>query len=145
MTLGAKILVATAILCLALWSALMALGVQPLTAVSRPDIVYGEGEDFFSDAEVFQKVRNDLFLLVHLPHARPAYSWMSVDFENTTITFTVPPRSLGSWKYRLKNDERNDIRIGAQGSEKDWYWHFTEQGAAFSGNGFSFRMRKVEK
>src|SRR5512145_981057 len=99
MTGGAKILAAMAVLCLVLWFGLTALGVQPLTAVSRADVVYGEGEDFFSDAIVYRKLRNETFLLAHLPHARPSYRWVAVDFDNTAITFTRPPRSLGSWKF----------------------------------------------
>jgi len=145
MSLGAKILAAAAILCMVLWIVFITLGVQPLSATPPAGVVYGEGEDFFADAAVFRKPRNDTFLLVYLPHARPAHRWVSVDFGNTALAFTVPPRSIGSLKYRLKRDEQKDLPIGAKGTEKDWYWHFTEQGAALSGDGFSFRINNIRR
>ncbi|MDH4164375.1 MAG: hypothetical protein OEW15_17065 [Nitrospirota bacterium] len=144
MTPGAKILVAAAILCLILWFALTGLGVQPLAVDRLPEVIYGVGEDFYSDATVYRKLRNDRLLIIHLPRARPENRWVSVDFESMTIAFTGSPRSLGSLKYLLKNDEQG-TRISEQESAGSWYWHFTDQGASFSGNDFSCRVRRIQK
>ena len=144
MTLGAKILISAAVLCLLFWFALIGLGVQPLFADKRTDVVYGEGEEFFSDAAAYRKFRNDHFLILHLPRARSTYRWVSMDFEDMTITLTKSARSLGSFKFRLKNDEKGTI-LQESGPGGEWFWHFTDQGAAFSGNGFSCRVRRLQK
>lgn len=140
MTPGAKILVTAAALCIAVWAGLMALGVQPLREVSSADVVYGEGEDFFSDAVAYGKIRNGSFLLLYLPHARPEHRWVAVDFTNKMIAFTVPARFLGSIKYRLKRDKQGEA-IETLVPPGSWQWHFTDQGTSFSGNGFFCRVR----
>jgi hypothetical protein len=141
MTLGAKILTAAAIFCLLLWGAFLALGAQPLKETSSLTVIYGEDEDFYADAAVYRKVRNDTLFLIHLPRARPAYRWWTVDFKNMTIIAGKAPRSLGSRKYLLRGD-RGGTKIDDKQIMGDWYWHFTENGAAFSGNGFMCTMRK---
>lgn len=144
MAMGTKILVAAAALCLLLWFALMGLGVQPLTMDRGTEVIYGEGEDFYSDALVYRKQGNDRFLFLHLPRARPAYRWVSIDFRNTTLTLASPPHTLGSLRYLMKNDDQG-TKIGAPGPAAGWYWHFTEQGAAFSGEGFSCKVRRAQR
>jgi hypothetical protein len=141
MARGAKILAFAAALCLILWVVVLAFGAQPLRETDALQVIYGEGEDFFSDAVIYRKVRSDAFALFLLPRARPAYRWWMVDFRNMSITVISSPRSLGSRKYLLRGEPRgttldNKARMG------DWYWHFTESGAAFSGNGFTCSVRK---
>jgi len=137
-----KILVGAAILCLLIWFGLMVLGVKPLTVHAGADVIYGEGEDFFSDAVAYQKLRNSSFLLVHLPHARPAFRWVAVDFRNRSITLAGPVRKLGSFTYWLKTDGPGE-QIADQAPVGAWYWRFTDQVSAFSGNGFSCRVRRI--
>jgi len=141
MARGAKILAFAAVLCLTLWVVVLAFGAQPLRETDALRVIYGEGEDFFSDAVVYRKVRNDSFALLLLPRARPDYRWWLVDFRNMSISVIRSPRSLGSRKYLLRGEPGgttldNKARMG------DWYWHFTESGAAFSGNGFTCSVRK---
>ncbi len=143
MTLGAKILTAAAILCLLLWGVFLALGAQPLKEISSLTVIYGEDEDFYADAAVYRKVRNETLFLLHLPRARPAYRWWSVDFENMTISLIGAPHSVGSWKYLLRGDQKGTA-IGNKETKGDWFWHFTEHGAAFSGNGFTCSVRKAK-
>jgi len=143
MPLGAKILTTAAILCLLLWGAFLALGAQPLKESGALTVIYGEHEDFYADAAVYQKVRSETLFLIHLPRARAAYRWWSVDFKNMTIIAGNVPRSLGSRKYLLRGD-RGGTKIDDNQKMGDWYWHFTEQGAAFSGNGFLCSVRKVK-
>lgn len=143
MTLGAKILTAAAIFCLLLWGAFLALGAQPLIRTGSLTVIYGEHEDFYADAAVYQKLRNDTISFVYLPRARPRYRWWSIDFLNSTIMVIPAPRSLGSRKYLLRG-ELKGTAVGNKDSQGDWYWHFTESGAAFSGNGFMCSVRKVK-
>ncbi len=143
MTLGAKILVGAAVLCLAVWFGLTALGMQPLLARSSADVIYGEGEEFYSDARVFRKLRNTSYLLVNLPHARPDYRWVAVNFGDKTIVLTGPPRSAGVLRYLLKGDEEG-LHIEQQG-DRDWTWRFTEESMSFSGDGFACRVGKLRK
>jgi len=144
MTLGVKILTAAAILCLLLWGAFLALGAQPLKEVHSLTIIYGEHEDFYADAAVYQKIRNETPVLINLPRARPAYRWWSVDFKNMTISMIGVPRSVGSQKFLLRGGP-NGTALGSYDTKGDWFWHFTEQGAAFSGNGFMCSVRKAGK
>lgn len=143
MTLGAKILTAAAILCLLLWGVSLALGAQPLKKTSSLTAIYGEDEDFYADAAVYRKIRNNTLFLIHLPRARSAYRWWSVDFENMTISLIEPPHSVGSWKYLLRGD-RKGTAIGNKDDKGDWFWHFTESGAAFAGDGFTCSARKAK-
>jgi hypothetical protein len=142
MPLGAKILTAAAILCILLWGAFLALGAQPLIESGTLAVIYGEHEDFYADAVVYQKVRNETLFLIHLPRARAAYRWWSVDFKNMTIIAGKVPRSLGSRKYLLRGN-RGGTKIDDNQKMGDWFWHFTESGAAFSGNGFMCSVRKA--
>ena len=141
MPLGAKILTAAAILCLLLWGAFLALGAQPLIESGTLAVIYGEHEDFYADAVVYQKVRNETLFLIHLPRARAAYRWWSVDLNDMTISLIGAPRSVGSRKYLLRGDRRTKIDDNLKMG--DWYWHFTESGAAFAGNGFMCSVRKT--
>ena len=142
MPLGAKILTAAAILCLLLWGAFLALGAQPLKESGTLTVIYGENEDFYADAAVYQKMRNETLFLIHLPRARAAYRWWSVDFKNMTIIAGNAPRSLGSRKFLLRGEPKG-AEIGNKDKMGDWFWHFTESGAAFSGNGFTCSVRKA--
>jgi hypothetical protein len=144
MTLGVKILTAVAILCLLLWGAFLAVGAQPLKVTLSLTVIYGENEDFYSDAAVYQKVRNETLFLIHFPRARPAYRWWSVDFKDMTISLIGKPRTVRSRKYLLRGDEEGTA-IGNKDKMGDWFWHFTESGAAFSGNGFTCSVRKTQK
>ena len=141
MPLGAKILTAAAILCILLWGAFLALGAQPLIESGTLAVIYGEHEDFYADAVVYQKVRNETLFLIHLPRARAAYRWWSVDLNDMTISLIGAPRSVGSRKYLLRGDRRT--KIDDNQKMGDWYWHFTESGAAFAGNGFMCSVRKA--
>ncbi|MEK6742207.1 MAG: hypothetical protein AABZ15_01240 [Nitrospirota bacterium] len=143
MTLGAKILTAAAIFFLLLWGAFLALGAQPLKVTSALSVIYGEHEDFYADAAVYQKVRNETLYFLYLPRARPPYRWWSVDYKNMTISLIKAPRSIGSRKYLLRGDPKG-ADIGNKDNKDEWSWHFTEQGAAFSGNGFMCRVRKAK-
>jgi len=143
MPLGAKILTAAAILCILLWGAFLALGAQPLKESGTLTVIYGENEDFYADAAVYQKVRNETLFLIHLPRARPSYRWWSVDLKDMTISLIGAPRSVGSRKYLLRGD-RGRTKIDDNQNMGDWYWHFTESGAAFSGNGFMCSVRKAK-
>ena len=144
MALGAKILTVAAILCLLLWGSFLAIGAQPLKKTGLLTIIYGEDEEFYADAAVYQKIRNDTLFLVHLPRARPAYRWWSVDFRNTAISMIGAPRSAGSRKYLLRGEPKGTV-VGDKDGKADWSWHFTENGAAFSGNGFMCSVRKAPK
>jgi len=141
MTLVVKILTAAAIVCLLLWGAFLALGAQPLKENSSLTVIYGEDEDFYADAEVYQKVRNDTLLFVHLPRARQAYRWWAIDFLNATIAPIPSPRSLGSRKYLLRGGQEGPA-IGNTNVQEKWSWRFTETGTAFSGNGFMCSVTK---
>jgi hypothetical protein len=140
MTLGAKILTAAAILCLLLWAAFLALGAQPLEETHSLTVIYGEDEDFYADARVYHKLRNETLFLINLPRARSAYRWWSVDLTNMTISLVGSPRSVGSRKYLLREDPKG-TDVGNKDKMGDWFWHFTEQGASFSGNGFMCSVR----
>jgi len=144
MTLGAKILTAAAILCLLLWGAFLALGAQPLEEAGSLTAIYGENEDFYADATVYHKLRNETLFLINLPRARPAYRWWSVDFNNMTISSIGAPRSVGSRKYLLRGEPTGTL-IDKKDNKGEWLWHFTDQGAAFSGNGFLCSVRKTLK
>jgi len=141
---GAKILTFTAVLCILVWVTFLAIGAQPLKKTGALTIIYGEDEEFYGDAAVYRKFRNDTLFLVHLPRARPAYRWWSVDFRNTTISMSGPPRSAGSRKYLLRGEPKGMV-VGDKDGKADWSWHFTENGAAFSGNGFMCSVRRVPK
>ena len=144
MTLGAKILTAAAILCLLLWGAFLALGPQPLKEAGSLTAIYGEHEEFYADATVYHKIRNETLFLINLPRARPSYRWWSVDFKNMTISSIRAPRSVGSRKYILRGGQEGN-EIGKKDDGEAWYWHFTEQGASFSGNGFMCSVRRAQK
>lgn len=144
MTPVAKVILAASVLCFLIWGAAIAVGFQPLVAAADVQVIYGEGEDFFSDAVVYQKARNRPFTVMNLPHARPAYRWWTVDFREQAIRLSGPPRSLGRWKYVLKSD-MVEATLDEMKKAGTWYWHFTGTGAAFSGNGFSCRLRTIQK
>ena len=144
MTLGAKILVTAAVLCLLLWGIFLGAGAQLLRESDSLQVIYGEHEDFFADAVAYQKFRNDSYFIVHLPRARPAYRWWAVDFKEMTLTAGNAPRSLGSRKYLLRGD-RGGRSIDDRQNMGEWYWHFTEGGAAFSGNGLTCSVRRTQK
>jgi len=143
MTIGAKILTFSAILCIVAWVTFVAIGAQPLTESTVLKVVYGEGEDFYADATLYHKFRNETVYFLHLPHARPSYRWWAIDFLNTTIMTIPAPRSAGSRKYLLRGDHAGTV-IGNKEKMGDWFWHFTEDGAAFSGNGFTCSVRKAK-
>lgn len=144
MTIVAKILLAASLLCFLAWGLILAVGLQPLRAAADIEVIYGEQEDFFSDAAVYLKQGNDSQYLVHLPHARPAYRWWVVDFGDLVITLTGPPRTTGSRKYVLKID-LGGTNVADRKALGDWYWHFTGDGAAFSGNGFTCSVRRMKQ
>jgi hypothetical protein len=144
MTPGAKVIFAAAVLCFLLWGAALSLGLQPLITATGLQVIYGEGEDFFSDAVAYRKARNDAFLVLNLPHARPAYRWWTVDFRNQVVRLSGPPRSLSSRRFIIKGDlggptVDDRTRVG------DWYWHFTANAASFAGNGFTCTVRRTGK
>jgi hypothetical protein len=144
MTLGAKILVSAAVLCLIVWGIFLAAGAQPLFVSGSLQVIYGEHEDFFADAIVYQKARKGSYYILHLPSARPAYRWWTVDLKEMTITAGNAPRSLGPRKFLLRRD-RGGTNIGDSAKMGDWFWHFDESGAAFSGNGFTCSVRRSKK
>jgi hypothetical protein len=144
MTLGSKILAFAAVLCLLLWAFFIIIGAQPLRESRELQVIYGEQEDFFADAAVYRKVRDDTFFILHLPHARPAYRWWAVDFENLTVLAGSEPRTIGSRKYLLRGDW-SGTNIDDREKMGEWYWHFTETGAAFSGDGFSCSVRRIQR
>jgi len=144
MTLGAKILAIAAVLCLLLWGAFLGAGAQLLREAGSLKVIYGEHEDFFADAVVYQKFRNSSYYILHFPRARPSYRWWTVDFKEMTITSGKAPRSLGPRYYLLRGD-RGGTKIDDRKNMGEWYWHFTETGAAFSGNGFTCSVRKTGK
>ena len=144
MTLGAKILVIAAALCLLLWGIFLAAGAQPLFETASLQVVYGEHEDFFADAVVYQKGRNAASYILHLPRARTAYRWWAVDLKEMTITAVGAPHSLGLRKYLMRRD-RGGTNIGDAAKMGEWFWHFTESGAAFAGNGFTCSVRRIKK
>lgn len=137
MALGSKILALAAALCLLLWVLFMVTGAQPLQESKALQVIYGEQEDFFGDAAVYRKLGNDTFFILHLPRARPAYRWWTLDFKDLTIAAGGAPRTIGSRYYLLRGD-----RAGAKLDDRDWYWHFTAAGAAFAGNGFTGSVRR---
>lgn len=141
MAFGAKILTFTAILCILLWVTFLALGAQPLKETGSLTIIYGENEDFYADAAAYRKVRNETLFLIHLPRARPDHRWWAVDFKNMTISSIGAPSSVGSRKYLLRGDQEGTV-IGNKDNKEGWFWHFTEGGAAFAGNGFTCSVRK---
>jgi len=144
MTLGAKILAAAAVLCLFVWGLFLGLGAQPLKKTGSLTVIYGEQEDFHADASVYQKVRNETVFLINTPRARPAYRWWSVDFNSMAIRSIDAPPSLGSQKYLLRRDQKG-TELANKELMGDWFWHFTEHGAAFSGNGFMCSVKKARK
>jgi len=141
MAFGAKILTFAAIVCILLWVTFIVIGAQPLKESGTLTVIYGEHEDFYADAAVYQKVRNETLFLIHLPRARPSYRWWSVDLNDMTISLIGAPRSVGSRKYLLRGDRRT--KIDDNQKMGDWYWHFTESGASFAGNGFTCSVRKA--
>jgi hypothetical protein len=130
MTLGVKILTAVAILCLLLWGAFLAVGAQPLKVTRSLTVIYGENEDFYSDAAVYQKVRNETLFLIYVPRARPAYRWWSVNFKDMTISLIGKPRTVRSRKYLLRGEEEGTA-IGNKDKMGDWFWHFRKVGRHF--------------
>ncbi len=144
MTSVAKVLLAAAVLCFVLWGAVFSVGLQPLAVVTGLQAVYGEGEEFFSDALAYEKVGNRAVLLLHLPHARPAYRWWTIDFRNEVVELSAPPRSLRKWRYVLRRDI-DGINLADQTRFPDWYWHFAEGEAAFSGSGFTCSVKRPAK
>jgi hypothetical protein len=142
MTAITKILLAAALLCFLAWGAVLAVGLQPLTAASGVQVIYGEQEDFFSDAVVYRGQGNGLRYLVYAPRARPAYRWWFVDFKELMIRRIEPPRTIGSRIFVLKRD-----LVGTNVADRDvlgdWNWHFADGGAAFSGNGFTCSVRRI--
>jgi hypothetical protein len=143
MTLGAKILVIAAVLFLLLWGIFLAAGAQPLFETGSLQVIYGEHEDFFADAVVYQKARNATYYILHLPRARSSYRWWTIDLKDMTINLGGAPHSLGLRKYLLRGD-RGGTNIGDAAKMGDWFWHFTESGAAFSGNGFTCSVRRAK-
>jgi hypothetical protein len=144
MTLGAKILVIAAVLCLIVWGVFLAAGAQPLFKTGSLQVIYGEHEDFFADAVVYQKARNSTYYILHLPHARSAYRWWTVDLNDMTIAVGGAPHSLGPRKYLLRGDQ-GGTKIDDAAKMGDWFWHFDDSGAAFSGNGFTCSVRRTRK
>jgi len=144
MTLGAKILVIAAVLCLFAWGLFLVSGAQLLRESVALQVIYGEQEEFFADAVVYQKLRNDTYYILHLPRARASYQWWTVDFRDMTITAGKAPRSLGSRKYLLRED-RGGRSVDDRQKMGEWDWHFTEAGAAFSGNGFTCSVRRTRR
>lgn len=140
MTLGAKILVIAAVLCLIVWGVFLATGAQPLFETGSLQVLYGEHENFYSDAVVYHKARNSTYYILYLPRARPAYRWWTVDLNDMTIAVGEVPHSLGPWKYILRGDQ-GGTRISDAEKMGDWFWHFDDLGAAFSGNGFTCSAR----
>jgi len=59
-----------------------------------------------------------------------------------TIMLGSAPRSLGSRKFLLRGDG-SGRSIDDRQKMGEWYWHFTETGAAFSGNGITCSIRKI--
>ena len=144
MTLGAKILVIAAVLCLIVWGVFLTTGAQPLFKSGSLQVIYGEHEDFFTDAVVYQKARDSTYYILYLPRARSAYRWWTVDFNDMTIAVGGAPHSLGHRKYLLRGDQ-GGTKISDTAKMGDWYWHFDESGAAFSGNGFTCSVRRTGK
>jgi len=142
MTLGTRILVIAAVLCLIVWGVFLAVGAQPLFKTGSLQVIYGEHEDFFADAVVYQKARNSAYYIIHLPRARSAYRWWTVDFNDMTIALDGAPHSMGPGKYLLRGDQ-GGTKIGNAATVGDWFWHFDDSGAAFTGNGFTCSVRKV--
>ncbi len=142
MTTVTKVLLAAAILCFLIWGFTLSVGLQPLVAASGFQVIYGDGEDFFSDAVAYRKVRNEFLLLLHLPRARPAYRWWTVDLKNEAIALSGPPRSLSERRYIVKGD-LDGSNIADPTKFRDWYWHFTTGGASFSGDGFMCSVHKI--
>jgi hypothetical protein len=144
MTLGAKILVISAFLCLIVWGVFLAIGAQPLFRTGSLQVIYGEHEDFFADAEVYRKARNHTYYILHLPRARSVYRWWTVDFNDMMIARGGAPHSLGTWKYLLRGDQ-GGIKIDDAAKMGDWFWHFDDSGAAFFGNGFTCSVRRMNE
>jgi hypothetical protein len=143
MTLGVKILVIAAVLLLIVWGVFLAAGAQPLFMTGSLQVIYGEHEDFFTDAEVYRKARNHTYYILHLPRARSAYRWWTIDFNDMTIAVGGAPHSLGPRKYLLRGGH-GGTKIDDSAKMGDWFWHFDERGAAFSGNGFTCSVRKIK-
>jgi hypothetical protein len=141
---GAKVLIAAAILCFVVWGVALSVGLQPLFAAPGLEVLYGEGEEFHADAQVLHKARNESFLLLHLPHARPDHRWWTVDLKQRTIARSGPPRSLGSLRYMLRGDLVG-TKIGDGPPERDWSVRFPDNGAAFAGEGFVCSVRRNRK
>jgi hypothetical protein len=144
MTLGAKILAIAAVLCLIVWGVFLATGAQPLFKSGSLQVIYGEHEDFFADAVVYQKAGSSTYYLLHLPRARSAYRWWAVDLNDMTIAVGEAPHSLGPRKYLMRRDQ-GGTKISDAAKMGDWFWHFDGGGAAFSGNGFTCSVRRTEK
>jgi len=142
MTIVTKILLGAAALCFLAWGAVLALGLQPLTTATGVQVVYGEQEDFFSDAAIYRGQGNGHRYLIHAPHARPAYRWWSVDFSELVIMRIGPPQTVGSRKFVLKRDLQG-TNVADRDVLGDWNWHFADGGAAFSGNGFTCSVRRT--
>jgi hypothetical protein len=142
MTLATKILPAAALLCFLAWGAVLFIGYQPLVPAADVQVTYGEQEDFFSDAAVYRRRGTDAPLLIHAPHARPDYRWWVVDFNDLVITRIAPPRSAGAEKFILKKGLLG-TNIADRDALGEWYWSFTDGGAAFAGNGFTCSVRRA--
>jgi hypothetical protein len=144
MTTITRMLLIASLLCFLAWGAVLLTGLRPLLATPELQIIYGEHEDFYSDAAVFRKQNNDMFFVLHLPRSRPAYRWWTVDFENLVIATSSPPRTFRSRTYIIDGD-LSGTNIDDKDAMGEWHWHFTETGASFSGNGFTCNVRKARK
>jgi hypothetical protein len=144
MTTITRLLLIASLLCFLAWGAVLLTGLRPLQETSELQIIYGEHEDFFSDAVVFRKHNNDTFFVLHLPRSRPAYRWWTVDFENLTIAAVSPPRTLRSRTF-IVNGDMSGTKVDDKETMGEWHWHFTETGASFSGNGFTCNVRRSRK
>ncbi len=144
MTFGAKLLAAAAVLCLLLWAGMLAAGVRPLIRADSVQVIYGEGEEFYSDAVAYQKTGNQSYLVISLPHARPEYRWWTVDLKNSTVSRSAPPHAFGPWRYLLASDRPGPM-IGDTAAMGNWSLRFTSDGVSFSGNGFLCSIRRVAK
>ncbi len=143
MTPFAKVLLGAAVVCFVLWGIALALGLQPLLVTKHDQIIYGEGETFYSDAVAYRKPRNDAFLIVNLPQARPAYRWWTVDLAKQAISLSGPPRSLGPARYVLKGD-LDGSPIGGLPKFRSWSIRHGANGAAFSGDGFTCSIQRTK-
>jgi hypothetical protein len=119
--------------------------VQPLAPTSVLEVIYGEGEDFFSDALVYNKTFDKNVFYLYLPSARAAHRWWVIDFNKPMIYASGPVRTLPFKRRYVLRDAAVGPKIEDRTAPGDWYWHFTQTGAAFSGNGFSCAVKRLRK